>query len=133
MRVYARPRDWRRLLLRDPDPYGLLRRASGGSRAEKLPHRPVISPRFTSSSFDAMACPPQVDRAVSAQMQATAVWNAVLARLRAELPGQSAAHEAWLEPLVVGETEAGGLRLECPSLFHLERVRERYLARIERY
>lgn len=80
-----------------------------------------------------MACPPQVDRAVSAQMQATAVWNAVLARLRAELPGQSAAHEAWLEPLVVGETEAGGLRLECPSLFHLERVRERYLARIERY
>jgi len=79
-----------------------------------------------------MACPPQVERAASAHAQTTAVWTAVLARLRAETPGQAAAHEAWLEPLVTAESD-GELRIVCPSAFHLERVRERYLARIERH
>jgi chromosomal replication initiator protein len=65
-------------------------------------------------------------------VQTTAVWAAVLARLRAELPGHAAAHEAWLEPLAVSEGPEG-LRIACPNAFHLERVRERYLARIERY
>lgn len=78
-----------------------------------------------------MTCPPQVERAAPARAQATAVWNAVRGRLRQELPGHAAAHEAWLEPLAVSE-EPCGLRIACPNAFHLERVRERYLARIER-
>lgn len=78
-----------------------------------------------------MACPPQVERAASACAQTTAVWTAVLARLREELPGHAAAHEAWLEPLTA-IAGSDGLRVECPNAFHLERVRERYLARIER-
>lgn len=79
-----------------------------------------------------MTCPPQVERAESAPTQTTAVWTAVLARLRAETPSQAAAHEAWLEPLVAGEG-TDGLRIACPSVFHLERVRERFLARIEHH
>lgn len=79
-----------------------------------------------------MACPPQVEWAESAPPQATAVWTAVLARLRAETPSQAAALEAWLEPLVAS-AGSDGLRIACPSAFHLERVRERYLARIERH
>lgn len=79
-----------------------------------------------------MTCPPQVERAAPASGRATAVWAAVLARLREELPGHAAAHEAWLEPLAVSEGP-DGLRIACPNAFHLERVRERYLARIERY
>jgi chromosomal replication initiator protein len=54
----------------------------------------------------------------------------VFARLREELP--SLALEAWIEPLA-DQLTPEGLRLECPNAFHLERVRERYLARIERY
>jgi chromosomal replication initiator protein len=79
-----------------------------------------------------MTCPPQVERAASACAQTTAVWSAVLARLREELPGHAAAHEAWLEPLTAS-AGPDGLRITCPNAFHLERVRERYLARIERY
>lgn len=78
-----------------------------------------------------MTCPSQVERAASAPAQATAVWAAVLARLRAETPAHAAALEAWLDPLVAAEGP-DGLRLACPNAFHLERVRERYLARIER-
>jgi chromosomal replication initiator protein len=79
-----------------------------------------------------MTCPPQVERAASACAQTTAVWTTVLARLRAETPSQAAAFEAWLEPLAADERD-GALRIACPSAFHLERVRERYLARIERH
>jgi chromosomal replication initiator protein len=60
------------------------------------------------------------------------VWTTVLARLRAETPSQAAALEAWLEPLVASEG-SDGLRIACPSAFHLDRVRERYLARIEHH
>lgn len=77
-----------------------------------------------------MTCPPQVERATSASEQTSAVWAAVLARLREELP--SLAFEAWIEPLA-DQLAPDGLRLVCPNAFHLERVRERYLARIERY
>jgi chromosomal replication initiation ATPase DnaA len=76
-----------------------------------------------------MTCPPQVERASSASGQTSAVWTAVFARLREELP--SLALEAWIEPLA-DQLTPEGLRLECPNAFHLERVRERYLARIER-
>lgn len=79
-----------------------------------------------------MTCPPQVERAASACAQTAAVWTVVLARLRAELPGHAAALEAWLEPLAAS-VGPEGLQLACPNAFHLERVRERYLARIERY
>lgn len=77
-----------------------------------------------------MTCPPQVERATSAFGPTSAVWTAVLARLREELP--SLAFEAWIEPLADQLTHEA-LRLVCPNAFHLERVRERYLARIERY
>lgn len=77
-----------------------------------------------------MTCPPQVERATSASGQTSAVWTAVLARLREELP--SLALEAWIEP-IADQLTPEGLSLACPNAFHLERVRERYLARIERY
>src|SRR5690606_15598452 len=93
----------------------------------KLPHRP----RKNTEKQPLMTCPPQVDRAASAHTQTAAVWTAVLARLRTELPGHAAAHEAWLEPLVA-RVGPDGLQLACPNAFHLERVRERYLERIER-
>jgi chromosomal replication initiator protein len=54
------------------------------------------------------------------------VWNGVLRRLAAELPAR--AFEAWLRPLVV--TGGPGLELRCPSPFHRDRVRDRYLSRI---
>jgi chromosomal replication initiator protein len=62
-----------------------------------------------------MSCPPQV-------------WDGVLRRLGAEVP--SFALDAWLRPLRA-EQHAGGIRLLCPTPFHRERVRERFLARIE--
>lgn len=77
-----------------------------------------------------MTCPPQVERATSASGQTSAVWMAVFARLREELP--SLALEAWIEP-IADQLTLEGLSLGCPNAFHLERVRERYLARIERY
>jgi chromosomal replication initiator protein len=77
-----------------------------------------------------MTCPPQVEPATSACGSTSAVWAAVFARLREELP--SLAFEAWIEP-IVDQLAPDGLCLACPNAFHLERVRERYLARIERY
>lgn len=62
-----------------------------------------------------MTCPPQV-------------WDGVLRRLAHEL--SPLAVSAWITPL---QAEANGrvLHLSCPSAFHRERVRERFLARIE--
>jgi len=60
-------------------------------------------------------------------------WTAVLSRLAAEV-GRFAL-EAWLEPLEAEPVEAdatvGGLRLLCPSPFHRDRVRDRFLRHIE--
>ena len=56
-------------------------------------------------------------------------WSALLRRLRDEVP--AVALEAWVTPLVaVGD--GGDLCLVCPTRFHLERVRDRFLAHIER-
>ena len=62
-----------------------------------------------------MACPPQV-------------WDGVLRRLAHEL--SPLALSAWITPLRA-DANGAGLRLSCPSAFHRERVRERFLARIE--
>jgi chromosomal replication initiator protein len=61
-----------------------------------------------------MTCPPQV-------------WDGVLRRLAHELPPAAL---SWITPI---RAEATGLvlRLYCPSAFHRERVRERFLPRIE--
>jgi chromosomal replication initiator protein len=55
------------------------------------------------------------------------LWDGVLRRLAGDLP--AFALEAWLRPLAL-EAEGDTLRLLCPTPFHLERVRERFLARI---
>ncbi len=55
------------------------------------------------------------------------LWKGVLRRLASELP--PIAFEAWLRPLAA-EPDGDGLRLLCPSPFHRDRVRERYLAKI---
>jgi chromosomal replication initiator protein len=55
------------------------------------------------------------------------VWDGVLRRLDGDLP--AFALEAWLRPLAL-EAEGDALRLLCPTPFHMERVRERFLARI---
>jgi chromosomal replication initiator protein len=55
------------------------------------------------------------------------LWDGVLRRLGSDLP--AFALEAWLRPLAL-EADGDGLRLLCPTPFHLERVRERFLARI---
>ena len=74
-----------------------------------------------------MTCPPQVDRAEFVLAQATSLWDGVLRRLGREL--SPFALEAWLGPLSPEPVE-DALRLVCPSAFHCERVRERYLPRI---
>ena len=56
-----------------------------------------------------------------------ALWDGVLRRLGSDLP--AFALEAWLRPLAL-EAEGDGLRLLCPTPFHMERIRERFLARI---
>jgi chromosomal replication initiator protein len=56
-----------------------------------------------------------------------AFWDGVLRRLGADTPAFSL--DAWVRPLAVQE-HAGGLRLVCPTAFHRERVRERFLPRI---
>jgi chromosomal replication initiator protein len=62
-----------------------------------------------------MTCPPQV-------------WDGIVRRLAREL--SPLAFSAWIAPLrLVACDEA--LRLSCPGAFHRERVRERFLARIE--
>jgi len=55
-------------------------------------------------------------------------WTALLSRLGAEL-GHFAL-EAWLEPLEA-EPLGEGLRLLCPSPFHRDRIRDRFLRHIE--
>lgn len=55
------------------------------------------------------------------------LWDGVLRRLGGELP--AFAVEAWLAPLVP-ETSGDGLQLLCPTPFHRDRVRERYLGTI---
>jgi chromosomal replication initiator protein len=57
------------------------------------------------------------------------IWAGVLRRLEAELPAY--AHEAWVQPLSV-EGNGEGLRLLCPSPFHRDRIRDRFLALIHR-
>jgi chromosomal replication initiator protein len=56
------------------------------------------------------------------------LWDGVLRRLGAEVP--AFAVEAWLAPLVP-KADGESLVLLCPTPFHRDRVRERYLASIE--
>jgi chromosomal replication initiator protein len=64
------------------------------------------------------------------------LWDGVLRRLGAEMP--PFALEAWIGPLVArsGACENGALAdrltLGCPTAFHRDRVRERFLPEIER-
>lgn len=62
-----------------------------------------------------MTCPPQV-------------WDGVLRRLAREL--SPLAVTAWITPLRAEACEEG-LRVQCPGAFHRNRVRERFLPRIE--
>ncbi|UCE84741.1 MAG: chromosomal replication initiator protein DnaA [Deltaproteobacteria bacterium] len=62
-------------------------------------------------------------------MDQQTVWAGVLRRLGAELP--DFVLESWVRPLAV-EPNGTGLRLLCPSAFHRDRIRERYLAPIAR-
>ncbi|HTF32645.1 MAG TPA: chromosomal replication initiator protein DnaA [Myxococcota bacterium] len=52
------------------------------------------------------------------------IWDGVLRRLGAEIP--SFALEAWVRP-IVARVDESGLQLSCPSAFHRERLRERFL------
>ncbi len=52
------------------------------------------------------------------------LWDGVLGRLGSELP--AFAVETWLRPLAVRDV-GGELRLDCPTPFHRDRIRERYL------
>lgn len=56
------------------------------------------------------------------------VWNGVLRRIQSELPAYSI--EAWLLPLVPEAGDKGELQLLCPTGFHRDRVRERFLGSI---
>jgi chromosomal replication initiator protein len=62
-----------------------------------------------------MTCPPQV-------------WDGVVRRLARELA--PLAYSAWIDPLRLVTCDES-LRLSCPGAFHRERVRDRFLARIE--
>lgn len=55
-------------------------------------------------------------------------WDGVLRRLGTEVPPFVV--DAWLRPLVA-ETSGEGMRLICPSALHRERVRQRFLERIQ--
>ncbi len=55
------------------------------------------------------------------------VWNRLLHRLEDQLPAFSI--EMWLRPLLA-QPEGDGVRLGCPSAFHLGRVRDRFLPHI---
>jgi chromosomal replication initiator protein len=55
------------------------------------------------------------------------LWDGVLRRLGEEVPAFGL--DAWVRPLVA-EVDGGGLRLLCPTSFHRDRVRERYLKHI---
>ncbi len=56
-------------------------------------------------------------------------WDGVLRRLGTEVPAFTL--EAWLRPLVA-ESCGEGIRLLCPTPFHRERIRDRFLGRIAR-
>jgi chromosomal replication initiator protein len=55
------------------------------------------------------------------------IWDGVLRRLDGKMP--AFAVEAWVHPLVV-QHEGDALQLVCPSLFHRDRLRGRYLETI---
>jgi len=57
------------------------------------------------------------------------IWAGVLRRLGAELP--TYALEAWVQPLTA-EGHGEGIRLLCPSAFHRDRIRQRFLPLIHR-
>jgi chromosomal replication initiator protein len=57
------------------------------------------------------------------------LWDGVVCRLRALMP--PFAHDAWIGPLVARIDGPGGLVLGCPTAFHRDRVRERFLPQIE--
>lgn len=61
-------------------------------------------------------------------MSTPPIWDGVLRRLGADIPAFSL--EAWIRPLAVRQ-DADGLWLGCPTAFHLERVRGRFLGSIE--
>jgi chromosomal replication initiator protein len=52
------------------------------------------------------------------------IWAGVLRRLEAKLP--SYALQAWVQPLTA-ESDGEGIRLVCPSPFHRDRIRDRFL------
>ena len=56
-----------------------------------------------------------------------AFWDGVLRRLGSDIPAFTL--DAWVRPLGVEEHE-DGLRLLCPTAFHLERIRQRLLPKI---
>lgn len=62
-------------------------------------------------------------------MKTPLFWDGVMRRLRAEMP--AVALEAWVRPLAV-EGDEKELRLLCPTAFHRDRLRERYLPAIHR-
>jgi chromosomal replication initiator protein len=55
------------------------------------------------------------------------LWDGVVDRLGAVMPAFTL--EAWVRPLIAEES-GDGLRLLCPSQFHRERLRDRFLGRI---
>jgi len=58
------------------------------------------------------------------------LWDGVVRRLEAEIPAFTL--DAWVRPLIA-EKNGSGLRLTCPTPFHRDRVRERFLGRIAEY
>jgi chromosomal replication initiator protein len=58
------------------------------------------------------------------------LWDGVVRRLEAEIPAFT--FDAWVRPLVAEKNDSG-LRLVCPTSFHRDRVRERFLGRIAEY
>ncbi len=61
--------------------------------------------------------------------QPLSAWDGLLRALAKELP--PLVFEAWLEPLVAEPSDLG-LRILCPSSFHCERVRDRFLPLLSR-
>ena len=53
-----------------------------------------------------------------------AVWNAVKAAIKEQVPGHS--YRMWIEPIKPYEGEAGSLLLACPNFFSKKRVQENY-------
>jgi chromosomal replication initiator protein len=58
------------------------------------------------------------------------LWDGVVRRLEAEIPAFT--FDAWVRPLIAEKNESG-IRLICPTPFHRDRVRERFLGRIAEY